>query len=318
LENRITNLHSKINFASLVIAALVVSITSLSLGLEMETVQNNYIVLWTAFAKGKLESTHNPDISIGTLLNTTMVSKSYRVAFNGATSSVRDPLSNHEQQSVTVLPLVNESMIYSGTITFTANKPVDLQVAHLYSNKTYGNESRPIPESTTKLYKSPNIGISTIMPAYPLQSLQYSASVSFAGNSLSLHSNTQAFNAIFSVAADIDKIYDNQSRISTTSASKANLDQQKVEPLQPVTSYTLPTTNLVAQLLLESSPELVAQIPLDHLAQKDIVQVFKNIPKEKVGIIMKGMPQERVAAILSKLPEKDRNEIKNMINQSGR
>jgi hypothetical protein len=33
---------------------------------------------------------------------------------------------------------------------------------------------------------------------------------------------------------------------------------------------------------------------------------------------MKGMPQERVAALLSKLPEKDRNEIKNMINQSGR
>ena len=32
---------------------------------------------------------------------------------------------------------------------------------------------------------------------------------------------------------------------------------------------------------------------------------------------MKAMPQERVAGIRSKLPEQDRNEIKNMINQSG-
>ena len=96
-------------------------------------------------------------------------------------------------------------MIYTGTITFTTNKPVDLQAAHRYSNKTYGNESRPIPESNTKQYKSSNIGISTVMPVYPLQSLQYSLLVSFAGNSLSRHSKKQAFNAIFSVAADINK-----------------------------------------------------------------------------------------------------------------
>ena len=281
----------------------------------MESARNNYDVLGMPIAIGKLDSAHNPDTTIDALLNTTMVSKSHGVAFSGATSSIRDPLSTHEQQSVTVLPLANESIVYSGTITFTSNRPVDLQVTHLYTNKTHGNESTTIPPTSTKLYKSSNIGISTIMPVYPSQSLQYSASVPFAGNSLSLHSNKQAFTAIFSVAADINKISDNRSRINITSASLASSGQQKVEPLQPVTSYTLPTANLVAQLLLESSPELVAQIPLDHLAQKDIVEVFRNIPKDKIVTIIKEIPQERFAAILSKLPEQDRNEIKNVMSQ---
>ncbi len=93
----------------------------------------------------------------------------------------------------------------------------------------------------------------------------------------------------------MESISDNRSRINITSASLASSGQQKVEPLQPVTSYTLPTANLVAQLLLESSPELVAQIPLDHLAQKDIVEVFRNIPKDKIVTIIKEIPQERFA-----------------------
>jgi Mg/Co/Ni transporter MgtE len=115
--------------------------------------------------------------------------------------------------------------------------------------------------------------------------------------------------------ADVNKISD--SRIRTNSSSNSHtLDQQKVEALQPVTSYTLPPTNLVAQLLLESPPELVSQIPLDHLAQKDIVEVFNNIPKNKIASVIKQMPQERVASILSKLPEKDRNELKNFTSQS--
>ena len=103
--------------------------------------------------------------------------------------------------------------------------------------------------------------------------------------------------------ADVNRISDN--RIGTNSSSTSHtLDQQKVEALQPVTSYTLPTTNLVAQLLLESPPEPVGQIPLDHLAQKDIVEVFKNIPKNKIATVLKQMPQERVASILSKLQSK--------------
>ena len=281
----------------------------------MPSNQNNSYMLKSALAMDRIYAYTNSDNNLATLLNTTITSEPYRIAFNGAEYSVQDRLSSHEQQqSITILPLVNESTIYSGTITFTTNKPVNLQIYHLY-NKTYDRENVTVPRTPTMLGKSSNIGISTITPLYSSQSLQYSASVPFTGSSLTLTSKEQAFIAVFSVVADVNRISDNQIR-TNSSSTPHTLDQQKVEALQPVTSYTLPTTNLVAQLLLESPPDLVGQIPLDHLAQKDIVEVFKNIPMNKIATVIKQMPQERVASILSKLPEQDRNEIKKVISQS--
>jgi hypothetical protein len=281
----------------------------------MPSNQNNSYVLNAEPAMDRINSYPNSSNDPATLLNTTVTSEPYRLAFNGAESSVRDRSSSHEQQqSIAILPLVNESTIYSGTITFTANNPISLQIYHLY-HKTDNMQSITVPRTPATLGKSSNISITTITPQYSTLPLQYSATVPFIGSSLALTSKEQAFTAVFSVVADVNRISDNRIRTNSSSTS-STLDQQKVQALQPVTSYTLPPTNLVAQLLLESPPELVSQIPLDHLAQKDIVEVFNNIPKNKIATVIKQMPQERVAAILSKLPEKDRNELKNFISQS--
>src|SRR4030095_11361638 len=57
-----------------------------------------------------------------------------KIVQQGTVSSDVDPLKGHEgHQAAVILPPRNDSAVYSGTLTFTASKPVQVAVINLYN-----------------------------------------------------------------------------------------------------------------------------------------------------------------------------------------
>lgn len=112
-----------------------------------------------------------------------------------------DPIPGHQMHdAVVILPLRNDSKIYSGTLTFSSSHPVELIVTHPFnltqdptSNATFIPQSLTIPGQNTALSILHEIG----------QGAQFDT-IPFAGSSLSLHNRAgQNFTVSYSVAGDL-------------------------------------------------------------------------------------------------------------------
>jgi len=129
-----------------------------------------------------------------------------KIVQQGIVTSSTDPLPGHEaHQSAVILRLRNDNSVYDGTLTFTASKPVEVQILHRSLNST----TLTIPEEFGTLNVLPlpgnagSVTISNIIPEYPEGS--FVAAVPFSGNAISLHNiNGEPFVASYSVAANID------------------------------------------------------------------------------------------------------------------
>jgi hypothetical protein len=129
-----------------------------------------------------------------------------RIIQQGVVTSSNDPLPGHEaHQSAVILKLRNDNALYDGILTFTASKPVEVQVLHRSTNST----TPTIPEEFGTLNVLPlpgnagSVTISNIIPDYPDDS--FVASVPFSGNAISLHNiEGEPFVASYSVAANVD------------------------------------------------------------------------------------------------------------------
>jgi hypothetical protein len=129
-----------------------------------------------------------------------------KIVQQGIVTSSTDPLPGHEaHQSAVILRLRNDNSVYDGTLTFTASKPVEVQILHRSLNAT----TPTIPEGFGTLNVLPlpgnagSVTISNIIPEYPEGS--FVATVPFSGNAISLHNiNGEPFVASYSVAANID------------------------------------------------------------------------------------------------------------------
>jgi hypothetical protein len=121
----------------------------------------------------------------------------------GTVASGQDPLPGHESHEIAfVLPPRNDGGVYSGVLTYTASKPVEVVVLHNYDpqNSTavpeeYGTElTSPLPDGTG------NIAITLFQPPY--EAGINSASVPFTGNALALHTlEDDPFTATYTVNA---------------------------------------------------------------------------------------------------------------------
>jgi hypothetical protein len=125
----------------------------------------------------------------------------------GTVVSNPDPLPGHEHHQVAmILPPRNDGEIYSGVLTFTATKKVEVVVLHVLSNKTaipsqFGEIlSAPLPpDNKTK------VAITLITPDYGTSPVA-SASIPFTGNAIALHTlSGDTFAATYSVAYQIGK-----------------------------------------------------------------------------------------------------------------
>ena len=129
-----------------------------------------------------------------------------KIVQQGIVTSSTDPLPGHEaHQSAVILRLRNDNSVYDGILTFTASKPVEVQILHRSLNST----TLTIPEEFGTLNVLPlpgnagSVTISNIIPEYPEGS--FVATVPFSGNAISLHNiNGEPFVASYSVAANID------------------------------------------------------------------------------------------------------------------
>jgi plastocyanin len=129
----------------------------------------------------------------------------------GTVTSSQNPLPGHEEeQRATILPLSPDGSIYSGVLTYTATEPVSITVLNVQNlneterailNGTTEDEGELGTLLTAQLDDQTSIAITIITPEYG-DAEAPSASISFAGNAVWLHTITgEPFAATFAVSA---------------------------------------------------------------------------------------------------------------------
>jgi hypothetical protein len=159
-----------------------------------------------------------------------------KIALQGTVSSSVDPLKGHEShQAAVILPPRNDSALYSGILTYTASKPVQVAVINMYNldNAT----TAQIPDKFGNLLTAPapwSKKGDTVTPLMMnmdyLNSPTLSMSIPFVGNLIALHTmDGEPFIANYAVVADVlqPKIVNNlQSAMAnattTTSTTTSN------------------------------------------------------------------------------------------------
>jgi hypothetical protein len=131
----------------------------------------------------------------------------------GIVTSTPDPLPGHEaHQSITILRLKEGNPTYQGTLTFTASKPVEVQILHRNMTQSTGNAAAvptiPPEFGTMSILPLPGgngqVVSSLVLPQYPEEATSFSASLPFAGNGLALHDlEGDEFVATYTVVADL-------------------------------------------------------------------------------------------------------------------
>jgi hypothetical protein len=118
-------------------------------------------------------------------------------------ASGQDPLPGHDSHELAfVLPPRSDGAVYSGVLTYTASKPVEVVVLHNYDPQN----TTAVPEEYGTELTSPlpggggNIAITLFQPPY--EAGINSASVPFTGNGLALHTlEDDPFTATYTVNA---------------------------------------------------------------------------------------------------------------------
>jgi len=140
-----------------------------------------------------------------------------QIVQQGIVTSTPDPLPGHEaHQSITILRLKEGNPTYQGTLTFTASKPVEVQILHRNMTQSTGNATAaattvptiPPDFGTMSILPLPggNVQVvsSLVLPQYPEEATSFSASLPFAGNGLALHDlEGDEFVATYTVVADV-------------------------------------------------------------------------------------------------------------------
>ena len=136
-----------------------------------------------------------------------------QIILQGYATSSPDPLPGHEaHQSVTILRLRDDNAVYSGRITFTTTKPVEVQILHRDTTRT-GTEQIPnIPEAFGKLAVldlpggNGQVSITNVVPKFTegATGTTFAASVPFSGNAVALHNlDGEQFATTYTATADV-------------------------------------------------------------------------------------------------------------------
>jgi len=145
----------------------------------------------------------------------------------GTVASEQDPLPGHEAHEIAfVLPPRNDGAVYSGVLTYTASKPVEVVVLHKYDPKN----STDVPEdygtelTSTLPGDGGNVAITLFRPSY--EAGINSASVPFTGNALALHMlEDDPFTATYTVNAFATQPQDANQPLEFTSAEAPVADE---------------------------------------------------------------------------------------------
>jgi hypothetical protein len=178
---------------------------------------------------------------------------------------------------VEILPLTNNETIYNGIITYSSNQPVYIGIQH-----NINNNSSKVNSSTT--FENEKFFTSIIYPEYIVKEKIYSSSLPFVGSALNINYEKPFF-VIYSIVATIEKLEKSiNSRnllISDNNQSAINL---QVDPFAPPTAYPangLSSTKLLKEVLPYLSIEILSQLPLDQLPNKECNEILEKLPIEE-------------------------------------
>jgi hypothetical protein len=157
---------------------------------------------------------------------------SQQIIQQGIVTSSPDPLPGHQaHQSITILRLREDNAVYSGTITFTTTRPVEVQILHRDMTKA-GSQQSSMPGISEKFGKltilqlpggNGQVTISNVVPKFTegITVTTYAASVPFSGNAVALHnSEGKPFAASYTVTADVLGAAKRVDEIEATQAQK--------------------------------------------------------------------------------------------------
>jgi len=183
---------------SVIVSALIV--TSLLLGMGFQFKQH-YVLAHN--------STNTTALSIDRF-NIKITPNDGKILHRGIITSEHGQPENLDVQRTVILPHRNDGKDYSGILTFTASRPVEVLLGHRMpideetfskiDSKRFGSLFlvHPIQPNVSEVFSAPTV----IKPAYGLSSPFYSATVPFVGSSVVLRTlHGEPFVAVYEVSA---------------------------------------------------------------------------------------------------------------------
>ena len=132
-----------------------------------------------------------------------------KIVQQGTVTSDVDPLKGHEgHQAAVILPPRNDSALYSGTLTFTASKPVQVAVINKYDIDNASSSQAAERFGTLLTAQAPWNTSATVTPLMMnmdyLDSPTMSKMIPIVGNLVALHTmDGEPFIANYAVVADV-------------------------------------------------------------------------------------------------------------------
>jgi hypothetical protein len=183
---------------------------------------------------------------------------------------------NNKTNFVIILSPKNNETVYNGIITYSSNQPVYIGIQHNINNNISKVNSSPIFENK-KLFTS------LIYPEYIVKEKTYSSSLPFVGNALTINYEKPFF-VIYSVIATIEKFEQGINSQNSLISDNQSIKNQQIDPFGPPTAYPtngLSSTKLLKEVLPYLSIEILSQLPLDQLPNKECNEILEKLSIEE-------------------------------------
>jgi hypothetical protein len=183
---------------------------------------------------------------------------------------------NNKTNFVIILPLINNETIYNGIITYSSNQPVNIGIQHSINN------NNSIVNSST-IFENKNFFTSRIYPQNIVKEKIYSSSLPFVGSSLTMNYDKPFF-IIYTVSAAIEKFEKKITSGNLPISDNQSINNQLIDPFAPPTAYPangLSSTKLLKEVLPYLSIEILRQLPLDQLPNKECHEILEKLPIEE-------------------------------------
>ena len=183
---------------------------------------------------------------------------------------------NNKTNVVVILPSTNNETIYEGIITYSSNQPVYIGIQHNINN----NNSKV---NSSDIFENKKFFTSLIYPDYIVKEKIYSSSLPFVGSALTINYEKPFF-VIYSVVAKIEEYEENINAGNSLISDTQSIKNQQIDPFAPPTAYPangLSSTKLLKEVLPYISIEILSQLPLDQLPNKECNEILEKLSIEE-------------------------------------
>jgi hypothetical protein len=240
-----------IYITSIILITILFNLTFLPISFSMEQINNNQIGNVQSKTESEIKKVVDQDI---------LYSKS----------------ENNKTNFVVILSSKNNETVYNGIITYSSNQPVYLGIQHNINN----NNSK-INSSNTFEYEE--VFTSMIYPDYTVKEKVYSSSLPFVGNALTINYEKPFF-VMYSVIATIEKFEKKINSGNLPVSDTKSINNQQIDPFAPPTAYPangLSSTKLLKEVLPYLSIEILSQLPIEQLPNKECKEILEKLPLEE-------------------------------------